>query len=115
MVKAVALADDGKERALAALLALVMGCGPARSWTGRCGIWTTGESCSGSIPDSKTEAGRRTLQVPELQPYPAELGEREKGKPSEASSSDITDGTVCASGSSASAWGGVPNVTRFRR
>jgi integrase len=48
------------------------------------------------IPDSKTEAGRRRLQVPELlRPLVKALAE---GKSPEASSSGITGGTGSGSG-----------------
>jgi len=81
LVKAVTLADDGNEGAVAALLALVMGM-RASEIVDR----TVRDLDDGGkllwIPDSKTEAGRRTLQVPELlQPYLRNLAE---GKPSKA-------------------------------
>ena len=54
------------------------------------------------IPDSKTEAGRRTLQVPELlQPHLLGLP---KGSLPRPSSSAITGGTGSGNGSSGSAW-----------
>ena len=75
VAKAVALADAGEGGAIAAMLALVMGMRSSEIVTrvvrnldddGKL-LW---------IPDSKTEAGRRTLQVPVfLQPYLKGLAE----------------------------------------
>jgi integrase len=81
VTKAVELAGGGEEGAVAALMALVMGMRANEIVTrvvrdldeGATVLW---------IPTSKTEAGRRTLQVPGLlQPYLLAMAE---GKPSEA-------------------------------
>lgn len=65
LVKAVALADEGEAGAVAALLALVMGM-RANEIVSRVVRDLDDDGKLLWIPDSKTEAGRRTLQVPEL-------------------------------------------------
>jgi integrase len=59
------LADDGEAGAVAALLALVMGM-RANEIVSRVVRDLDDDGKLLWIPDSKTEAGRRTLQVPEL-------------------------------------------------
>ena len=65
LVTAVALADDGEAGAVAALLALVMGM-RANGIVSRVVRDLDDDGKLLWIPDSKTEAGRRTPQVPEL-------------------------------------------------
>ena len=81
LVKAMALADEGEAGAVAALLALVMGM-RANEIVSRVVRDLDDDGKLLWIPDSKTEAGRRTLQVPELlRPFLKELAE---GKSPEA-------------------------------
>ena len=81
LVKAVGLADDGEDGAIAALLALVMGM-RADEIVSRAVRDLDDDGKLLWIPDSKTEAGRRTLQVPELiRPFLKDLAE---GKASDA-------------------------------
>ena len=69
MAKAVELADAGEEGAVAAIAALVMGM-RANEIVSRVARDLDDEGRLLWIPESKTEAGRRTLQVPEvLQPH----------------------------------------------
>lgn len=65
LVQAVALADVGEAGAVAALLSLVMGM-RANEIVSRVVRDLDDDGKLLWIPDSKTEAGRRTLQVPEL-------------------------------------------------
>jgi integrase len=75
LVTAVALADGGEAGAVAALLALVMGM-RATEIVSRVVRDLDDDGKLLWIPDSKTEAGRRTLQVPELlQPFLKGLAE----------------------------------------
>jgi len=81
LVKAVELADAGEAGAVAAMMALVMGM-RANEIVTRVARDLDEDGKLLWIPDSKTEAGRRTLQVPELlQPYLRGVAE---GKPSDA-------------------------------
>jgi len=81
VAKAVELADAGEVGAVAALMALVMGM-RANEIVSRVARDLDDGGKLLWIPDSKTEAGRRTLQVPAvLQPYLVGLAE---GKASEA-------------------------------
>jgi integrase len=69
LAKAIDLADDGEEGAVAALTALVMGM-RANEIVSRVVRDLDDEGRLLWIPDSKTEAGRRRLQVPEfLRPH----------------------------------------------
>jgi integrase len=75
LAKAVGLADDGEDGAVAALLALVMGM-RANEIVSRVVRDLDDDGQLLWIPDSKTEAGRRTLQVPELiRPFLKDLAE----------------------------------------
>jgi integrase len=81
MAKAVQLADDGEGGAIAALLALVMGM-RASEIVSRVVRDLDDDGKLLWIPDSETEAGRRTLQVPAfLQPFLKQLAD---GKSSDA-------------------------------
>jgi integrase len=81
LAKATDLADDGEEGALAAMLALVMGM-RANEIVSRVVRDLDDDAKLLWIPDSKTEAGRRTLRVPALlQPFLRELA---KGKSPDA-------------------------------
>ena len=94
-MKAVALADDGEAGAVAALLALVMGM-RANEIVSRVVRDLDDDGKLLWIPDSKTEAGRRTLQVPELlRPL---LRRSRRGSHPRRSSSGITGGTGSGSG-----------------
>jgi integrase len=74
-VKAIELADTGEPGAVAALVALLMGM-RANEIVSRVVRDLDDEGRLLWIPDSKTEAGRRTLQVPEfLQPHLRALAE----------------------------------------
>jgi integrase len=67
--KAIELADSGEQGAVAALVALLMGM-RAKEIVSMVARDLDDEGRLLWIPDSKTEAGRRTLQVPELlRPY----------------------------------------------
>jgi integrase len=77
MVKAVDLADDGEAGAVAAMAALVMGM-RASEIVSRVVRDLDDDGTLLWIPDSKTEAGKRTLRVPEL--LRRFLGELAEGK-----------------------------------
>jgi len=78
--KATELADGGEAGAVAALVALLMGM-RASEITSRVVRDLDDEGRLLWIPDAKTEAGKRTLQVPEvLQPYLKALAEGKGGR-----------------------------------
>jgi integrase len=81
--KAIQLADDGDEGAIAALVALLLGMRASEIVSRRVGDLDDDERPGDVlwIEDAKTEAGRRTLEVPEvLRPFLVECAE---GKTSE--------------------------------